>query len=108
MFGWLRRNKDKTEKLFMEKEVRRGIALLNEKQPGWSDRIEREHLRMSNTDDCVLGQLYGDYYDGVDELEISGQEYEYGFDLKRYDVGEWEDLRNTWLTLMPKRAESLV
>lgn len=43
--------------------VARGVALLDEKRPGWRDRIDLDALDMRSSRDCVLGQLYADHED---------------------------------------------
>lgn len=51
-----------------ETEVARGIALLDEKILGWRDRIDLGRLNIASCEDCILGQLYGDYFDGREIL----------------------------------------
>ncbi len=48
--------------------VARGMALLDEKVPGWRERIELRDLDMTDCQLCVLGQIFGDYMDGLDEV----------------------------------------
>lgn len=45
-----------------------GAALLEEKMPGWRTRINLETLDLSHPEQCVLGQLYGDFTTGQDML----------------------------------------
>lgn len=47
-----------------EDRVAKGAALLDEHYPGWAARIAADDLAMSLCDKCVLGQVYGDYWDG--------------------------------------------
>ena len=46
-------------------DVSRGVALLDEYYPGWRDEIDLGKLNMSSSDNCILGQLYGSYADGI-------------------------------------------
>lgn len=48
--------------------VAKGAALLDERNPGWRERINLGTLEIGSVYDCVLGQLYGemDGYDGYD------------------------------------------
>jgi hypothetical protein len=39
-------------------EIEAGSALLDEKASGWIERINLELLDLSNTCDCVVGQLF--------------------------------------------------
>jgi hypothetical protein len=38
--------------------VKRGAALLDERIPGWDQRIDLDTLRIADSGQCVLGQLY--------------------------------------------------
>jgi hypothetical protein len=51
-----------------ETEVARGIALLDKRTPGWRERLDPDRLAIASCEDCVLGQLYGDYFDGREAL----------------------------------------
>src|SRR5438270_8334732 len=64
--------------------VQRGVALLDEKLPGWYDKIAVCKLRMENAQDCIVGQLFvpqiraglDPYGAGLAALEIQrGREY---------------------------------
>lgn len=44
--------------------VRRGAKLLDKARPGWEKDINLQKLQLSNTAQCMLGQLYGDYTEG--------------------------------------------
>lgn len=46
----------------MEEAVDRGIEYLNRIHPGWKQKINLEDLDMSNCKECVMGQVFGDYY----------------------------------------------
>ena len=79
--GWIvtNVNTDSQDKIF-DARVERGVALLNDHLPGWQKRITREVI-IDSPIDCILGQIYGSYRDGLDTLEISGDGVEYGFIL---------------------------
>jgi hypothetical protein len=51
-----------------EAEVAQGIALLDKRTPAWRERIDPDRLAIASCEDCVLGQLYGDYFDGREAL----------------------------------------
>lgn len=42
--------------------VRKGAALLDERVPGWADRIDRMRLAVSDGNACVLAQVVGKHY----------------------------------------------
>ena len=39
------------------KNIARGVALLDEKLPGWEERVNLNRLDLSSTCDCVCGQI---------------------------------------------------
>ncbi len=45
-----------------------GVAVLDQKNPGWRGQVDLDILDMHNTRSCVLGQLYGSYWDGLEVL----------------------------------------
>ena len=51
--------------------VARGAELLDRRKPGWAAKINLDRLAMNSCDDCLLGQLYGNYFDGKGRLRIS-------------------------------------
>jgi hypothetical protein len=61
--------------------VKRGAALLDEKRPGWAREIALDRLAMNSCFNCVLGQVYGSYFAGLDALQVAvGYGSEGGFD----------------------------
>lgn len=101
-----------------EEQINRGIAVLDEKQPGWENRIDLKTLTLSSICHCVVGQLVGNVKTAVWEdasvkryssflMELTGasermhivESVNYGFDLDpefatypNYDVltAEWK------------------
>jgi hypothetical protein len=73
----------------------RGAKLLDEKYEGdWREKIDVDELDMDNQDECVLGQLYGDYEDGLVKLfgrcdYQAGEDY--GFD-HHGNVDAWKEI----------------
>lgn len=51
--------------------VQLGAAFLDGHVPGWEDRIDPERLDLGDGCDCILGQLYGRYEDGLAELRLT-------------------------------------
>lgn len=52
-----------------EKEIAKGIELLNKINPGWVDKINLEELDMRSANKCIIGQLYNDYCIAMPEIE---------------------------------------
>lgn len=94
--------------------VRRGAKLLDDVAPGWADRINLATLRLCDSSQCILGQLYGEYYPagaqavfGATDLAGPNNEAEHGFDLyseECYPVGRWEELQQAWLEEIRRRC----
>jgi hypothetical protein len=51
-----------------EPMVAKGAELLDTHRPGWAEAIDLESLNMADYGRCILGQLFGDYWDGAQEL----------------------------------------
>lgn len=51
-----------------------GAAFLDSRLPGWAGRIERTALDMADCKRCILGQLFGDFFNGARILDISVHE----------------------------------
>lgn len=51
--------------------VSAGIALLDEKKPGWASLVDLESLDMASTSWCILGQVFDGYTIACDFLGIS-------------------------------------
>ena len=75
-----------TETKELEKRVIRGVKFLDEHYPGWLQEIDVDRLNLEHYSNCVLGQLYGDFGDGMYDLELSEEDIEFfGFFIPRHD-----------------------
>lgn len=79
-----------------------GIEFLDREGPdGWINKLDLDRLDVASVDDCPLGQLYGSYYRGVDELFGPGQ-YDsaspYGFNMSEMPAPE---ITAEWLRQIP-------
>jgi hypothetical protein len=52
----------------VKERVARGVALLDERVPGWRKRIDLSAFNFESLECCVLGQLYGGWGRGVRAL----------------------------------------
>jgi hypothetical protein len=103
----------------MEAEMtpaRRGAALLERARPGSVASLDPVRLDMRSETDCVLGQVYGSYFEGCmavftssvtvffarDDLEAA-----HGFTLYgACDLSlRWQELRSEWLSLITEYKE---
>lgn len=78
----------------MNASVGAGAALLDLEHKGWKDKIDCNTLRMDHESNCIIGQLYGDYFDGLHKLNIGW----YGrFDLGFNAVANIPQLEQLWI-----------
>ena len=59
----------------MEAEILAGMDLLDERFPGWEDKVNLDRLdqyesKWTDGCGCVLVHVFGDYHDGLDELRV--------------------------------------
>jgi len=97
------------------KTVERGAAVLDTVLPNWESQIDLETLDMSLGSECgcVLGQLYGDYFEGLRVLEERGYIHDtdergdfgeaLGFHRSLRGVRTWDALTQHWRTLIRRR-----
>lgn len=72
--------------LEMQIRVDLGAALLDEKVPGWRTKVDLDIFELRSTEDCILGQVFGDYGVGTRELGLNREaQAAHGFDLKVED-----------------------
>lgn len=87
----------------VKKRVEAGIELLDYKCLGWREILDPNTLDINSESDCVLGQLFGSYGDGVDALGIYGDEVYYGFFMA---PGDGMSLRDEWTAHLTVEARS--
>lgn len=56
--------------MYAETQVRNGIAFLDTHVPNWREHVNWSILDMRNEELCVLGQVYGEYEEGVARLSL--------------------------------------
>lgn len=70
----------------LPQRVAAGVEFLDAQAPGWWERIDLESFRLNSCARCVLGQMFGRYSDGIDELGISYAKAEsMGFDRPHFE-----------------------
>ena len=93
-----------------EREIDAGVALLDDHEPEWLDRIQPERLNLMFGDTCILGQAYWSYSRGLqilfgpDAMSNGQWGQEYGFSLPSRHEDEtslsyyrrWETLTTEW------------
>lgn len=100
----------------IETRVARGAQLLDERMPGWENKIDVENLMLENECACVLGQLEGCFWKGaaialsVNEASDNCSKWnlldataEYGFSFGFCGAADWNALTTAWRTLIEQR-----
>jgi hypothetical protein len=64
--------------------VELGATLLDTSFPGWIDAIDLDALNLESPCTCILGQKFGDFYDGAAEIG------------HRLPSPDWEDIGPLW------------
>jgi hypothetical protein len=103
-----------TPESIAEQRARDGAAFLDERDPGWVERIDLRILDLGECDQCVLGQLFGQEYKGAFPL-LSGYKRgtrllglsqeeagELGFEIA-FDGVTYTDLTRAWRDLIAHR-----
>lgn len=77
--------------------VQRGVDRLDRHRVDWADLIDPTELDMRHVHNCVLGQIFGSYFRGVDYLFGRGEQdqfdaaIDHGFNVEAYGGQEYED-----------------
>lgn len=84
--------------------VAQGASFLDGEQPDWITRVQPDTLVMASSEHCLLGQLYGDYFDGRDALHLNvAQASAYGFTCAAYSTCVCSELTRAWVALITAR-----
>lgn len=93
--------------------VEAGVALLDEKYPGWECAIDLATLRLSSCTSCVLGQLYPNsshFLGGLAALNLHyGEAFRFGFILdsdEERDAG-YPILQRLWMSAILQRRNNV-
>lgn len=91
-------------------QIKAGIAYLDKEEgrKEWRERISIQDLNLQECVNCVLGQVYGDFYDVIDYGTLSKQEtISLGFDIdiSLYDTvreidAEYVNLTRQWVKML--------
>lgn len=60
--------------------VENGARFLDVVAPGWWKSIKLRKLDMAHDENCILGQLWGNYFNGLAGLGLSDDGRRFGFD----------------------------
>jgi len=87
-------------------KVDRGAMLLDALEPGWEQQINVDELDLMHDQDCVLGQLYESYANGLENLGPIVQEYpvEFGFTKAAGSQRGFATLTRLWKKSIEERV----
>lgn len=71
-------------------KVAAGVKVLDREVPNWRSKIDVDNLDLGSCSICILGQVFGDYNDGLNELNVDG--YDHGFNT----TGSYNELTAAW------------
>lgn len=54
----------------IKNRINNGVIYLNSVYPGWYNKIDLENINIRSLSVCILGQLYGNYCDAVNKLNL--------------------------------------
>lgn len=90
--------------LSIEERVAAGAAWLDKHRPGWADAINLDQLDLADCTVCVLGQVYGDFWNAPLSDGLPGEwtrrATEMGF---ADDHGRYTELNEAWAALIDER-----
>ena len=95
--------------------VTEGASLLDQYRPGWERLLDLSILDLSDEYKCVLGQLYGEYWNGCHAVPVLDNAAEFGFDIpepsgrcvKPISSAEWyHQLDQAWISLIKNRFDT--
>lgn len=60
--------------VLVRQRVAAGVAWLDTHAPGWTDKIDLTQLDLTHCHLCVMGQVYGDYWEAPFHENVKGVE----------------------------------
>jgi hypothetical protein len=89
----------------MRKAVDAGLRQQDHLDPNWFNKIYRTKLHMGSCKDCMLGQQYGDFEEGVKALGLDDESaVNLGYSIPRFMIYDgcdlvdrfWKALNRMW------------
>ncbi len=90
----------------LKSKVIKGAKILDALRSGWARKINMTNLDLEDCDECIIGQLFGEYLSKDAELltkDALGADL--GYDLLPQDdrMENWENLARLWKEQIRKR-----
>ncbi|TDB90877.1 hypothetical protein E1264_03360 [Actinomadura sp. KC216] len=78
-----------------ETEIKRGAAYLDRVDPEWVKKIDLDLLSINDPKDCVVGQVFGDFWEWMGYYTSWETVHEHGFAAENGDhpqlTKEWKE-----------------
>lgn len=81
-----------------DKHAHDGAELLDIKKPDWYRNVDKDKIAMYHPRNCVVGQVYGNYYRGIEHLGTRSCR-DMGFYISWLDFFMFLSLRNPFRKL---------
>jgi hypothetical protein len=87
--------------------VSAGIDFRDREHPYWDREVDLRKLDLGDCMRCVLGQLYGEFADGAELLDLGTSDaIRLGFELGG-DDGDYDELTGLWVAAIRARREAV-
>ena len=85
--------------------VNKGAALLDKVRPNWYKEINLDTFHFLNPSLCIIGQLYGQYLNGEEALELNTlcDAVDHGFDITAMLMYECLAIQDEWVKVIQER-----
>lgn len=93
----LRERKEAAIRSELAQHVAQGITLLSKHDPNWRMKIVMSRLSMMSCADCILGQLFGSYEEGLLILDIGRDDLPNQYGFRAVDPTNYRVLQGIWL-----------
>ena len=88
----------------IDERIRQGVEFLDQDSPGWEEVISLVGLHLSSCYNCILGQVYGYYAEGVRRLDaLELDPVECGFDCGITEDTSYRELQQVWKDYIRER-----
>ena len=85
--------------------IERGAALLDQTAPGWDRQINLNTLDLAHNRYCIVGQLYGNYADGLRVLDGMAEKRPASFGFLTWGSESYEALTQSWKAFLRSRRQ---
>lgn len=81
-----------------------GARHMDKEDPGWINLIDESRLNLGDSQACILGQRFGQYYYGRETLHLTQSEsFNLGFDAEEGRHEDYSMLTEAWLEEIVRR-----